>query len=195
MPDGKLWLVIADVCGKGVPAALQASSLHAAVHAFLQPGISPGEILGKVNTLLLRREIADSFVTALIMRIDPRTGETVYASAGHPAAIAFGDGLPAHSLAEAHGFMLGVFPEAVYANAAWQFSDLPTSLLMYTDGVSEAANSQEEQFGEDHLLTFSNGCQTATLEAFAQQLCLAIEQFRGGLEPTDDLTLLLCRRE
>lgn len=147
-PDA-LGVSIADVAGKGLPAALLMSSLQAAVRAFAHADSSPQALCASVNRLLCGQMIAGRFVTMAYLRLDAAKGTVAYANAGHnPPLLARANGgvepLPPS------GTVLGVFPDAEYQGAelALRSGD---RLLLYTDGISEARDRGEQEFGEDRL--------------------------------------------
>jgi serine phosphatase RsbU (regulator of sigma subunit) len=189
--DGRLWLVIADVSGKGVAAALQASAVHAAVQAVVEQCRCPSELLLRLNQLLLRREIPSSFVTCLAARIDPQSGEALLASAGHPYPVFVSEEHTTQCLDIETGFVLGAFREAGYQDVAWS---IPPSgvLLLYTDGVPEAMSEIGEEFGMDRLLATVKGGQSA--RDVLADVRGAVDSFRGDQDQSDDITILTCKR-
>jgi sigma-B regulation protein RsbU (phosphoserine phosphatase) len=192
--DGRLWLVVADVCGKGAPAALLASSIHTAVHALVGHCSSPAELLTRVNALLLRREVEESFVTCLIAAVDPRSGSAIFASAGHPVPLWAGCRTGPEPLRFETGMVLGAMGETAFPQTAWHFPAEGGSLLMYTDGISEAMSPEEEQFGEGRMLQVIGGSGSVSAQELAEHLLGRVEQFRGCCPQSDDLTVLVCRR-
>jgi sigma-B regulation protein RsbU (phosphoserine phosphatase) len=147
-PDG-LGVSIADVAGKGLPAALLMSSLQAAVRAFAQEASSPQALCASVNRLLCGQMIAGRFVTMAYLRLDGGRGTVAYANAGHnPPLLARSNGdiepLPPS------GTVLGVFADAEY-----QGGELPLRsgdrLLLYTDGITELRDAEDQEFGEPRL--------------------------------------------
>lgn len=142
-------LSIADVAGKGLPAALLMSSLQAAVRAFALDRSPPHAVCASVNRLLCGQMIAGRFATLVYLRLDAARGEITYANAGHnPPLLARSSG---HVEAlRSSGTVLGVFPDAEYAGAeaALESGD---RLLLSTDGFTEAQSHDDEEFGEERL--------------------------------------------
>ncbi len=143
-------IVIADVAGKGLPAALLMSNLQAAVRAFAQDGAAPATLCGNVNRLLCRHMVSGRFVTFCFTWIDPERRTITYANAGHnPPLLLRGNG-GVERLTEG-GVVMGVFADAAFAQA-----ELPWSpgdrLVFFTDGITEAANADGEEFGEERLV-------------------------------------------
>lgn len=192
--DDYPWLLVADVVGKGAPAALLTSSIHAAVHALVDRCSSPAELLNRLNALLLRRGFGERFVTCLVRVIALSTGDGLLASAGHPPPILTSSG-NCRKLSPACAYPLGVAHDAEYTNMEWSSPSCPSTLLMYSDGVVEALNHQGEQFGEARLL---EALSTEGLHAPSQLVGAvreAIQVFRGQRDTSDDLTVLACARE
>ncbi len=192
--DGRLWLLIADVCGKGVGAAMVASSVHALAHVLVDQCATPGRLLERLNKYLVVHEVGSSFVTCLAVALDPATGEAVMASAGHPHPLYVNaDQAPARIPIEG-GFMLGVFPDAAFADHHWSFPGRPGTLLLFTDGIPEALNEQDQQFTEERLLSVLATERSDTAEELVTAVRREVEAFRGDHEQSDDLTILACRR-
>jgi phosphoserine phosphatase RsbU/P len=192
--DGHLWLVMADVCGKGAPAALLASIVHAIVHAMVDQCSSPSQLLARLNRLLLRREMESSFVTCLVVRVAPTTGDVLLASGGHPWPLCISPAQPPRLLPVEGGIILGAFPDASFADVHWSLAEPGGALLMYTDGLTEALDAQGEQFGEDRLLRAASNGPSSNAQALVTTAMREVQAFRGGHYQSDDLTLLACRR-
>jgi serine phosphatase RsbU (regulator of sigma subunit) len=140
---------IADVAGKGLPAALLMSSLQASVRAFARDGARPQDVCASVNRLLCGQMIAGRFVTMVYLYLDAANDLVTYANAGHnPPLLARANGTL--EALNASGTVLGVFAEATYerASTALQSGD---RLLLYTDGITECRNAADEEFGQDRL--------------------------------------------
>jgi serine phosphatase RsbU (regulator of sigma subunit) len=144
-------LSIADIAGKGLPAALLMSSLQAAVRAFALDAAPPPAVCASVNRLLCGQMIAGRFATLVYLRLDAGRGVISYANAGHnPPLLARTTG-DVEAL-RATGTVLGVFPDAQYlaGEAVLRVGD---RLLLYTDGITEACNPDDEEFGMERLTT------------------------------------------
>jgi sigma-B regulation protein RsbU (phosphoserine phosphatase) len=142
-------LSIADVAGKGLPAALLMSSLQAAVRAFAMESSPPQAICGSVNRLLCGQMIAGRFATLCYLRLDAARGTIAYANAGHnPPLLARASG--EIERLQSGGTVLGVFPEVEYLGG-----EVPLCagdrLLLYTDGVTEVCGAGDDEYGEERL--------------------------------------------
>jgi phosphoserine phosphatase RsbU/P len=147
---GRVGLSIADVAGKGVPAALLMSNLQAAVRAFAHESAAPASICASVNRLLCRNMAAGRFVTFCYARIDVGAGRLTYANAGHnPPLLVTRDGRVERL--NPGGTVLGVFPESAYDQG--EFAIGPGDrLLFYTDGITESRNADGDEFAEERLV-------------------------------------------
>lgn len=190
--DGALWLLVADVCGKGAPAALLANSVHTAVHALVSQYTSPSALLTCLNELLLRRQVESSFVTCLAVRIVPATGEAQLTSAGHPFPAWIGPGHRAETIDMTPGLLLGIVDTARYTDTRWDFPESGGAMLLYSDGITEALNPADELFGEARLLDILSSCRGTGVGDLVTRVRTAVDAFRGECIQSDDLTLLAC---
>jgi sigma-B regulation protein RsbU (phosphoserine phosphatase) len=194
LPDGKWGILIADVSGHGTPAAVLMAVTHSLAHTYPGPPTPPGGMLTYLNRCLTRLYTAssDSFVTAFYGIYDPASRTLTYASAGHnpPRLKRCADGSLA-LLDRAGGFPLGVFPGEEYGQATHQL--IPgDELVLYTDGVTEAANAAGEQFGLARLDTVLENCAVGAADLL-QAVLAALEAFTGGRPAADDRTLLAAK--
>jgi phosphoserine phosphatase RsbU/P len=181
-------LCIADVAGKGLPAALLMSNLQAAVRGLASPSLAPEELCARLNTLLCRNMASDRFVTLFYAQLNGRERRLRYVSAGHNSPfILHGDG--SHERLREGGVVLGVFPNQAFKSEVIQLRS-GDRLVLFTDGVTEACNGEDEEFGEERLLgvLHENRGQTAT-EIQKKILQAASEFSRAPWR--DDATLLV----
>jgi serine phosphatase RsbU (regulator of sigma subunit) len=185
---GTLGLAIADVAGKGLPAALLMSSLQAAVRAFAQDSAPPAAICASVNRLLCGQMIPGRFATFCYLRLDRARGVIRFANAGHNPPLLVRPDAAIERLSSG-GLVLGVFPEAEYTGgeATLRSGD---RLLLYTDGISEARNASDEEFGEDRLADALVAHRHLDADAIHQALLGEVTTFAGG-SFQDDATLLV----
>ncbi len=188
LPDGAVMALIGDVQGKGLKAAGLTETVRSAARALALVLSSPEQVLATVNRLLLQREDAqEAFVTALLMRIDPASGEVLFLSAGHPPPLlisAAGSDL----LETSYGLPLGAF-DTSYEITRARLSPGDT-LVLYTDGLTEA-RSGRELFDEGRLLEASAALQGRPPREVVESLSAAATDFAGSLG--DDLQLLAVR--
>lgn len=187
----RLALCIADVVGKGIPAALLMSNLQAAVRAFATEATAPRELCAQVNRILCGHIAEGRFISFCYCVIDTETGELTYSNAGHyPPILIRGDGRTERL--SAGGAVLGVFVDSQYDEGRVSLG-AGDRLVLYTDGITEAHaadRTSDEEFGEERLeqLTIDHrGCSAPALEA---RLTEAVTSFSGG-RFDDDATLIV----
>ena len=189
--DNTLAVVIADVSGKGVPAALFMVIARTLIKNNAQYGKNPEEVFATVNNLLCENNEQAMFVTAFLGYLDTRTGKFTYANAGHNAPLLFTDG-GFDWLQAKRSMALAVMKDARYGQGEiiLQRGD---RLFLYTDGVTEAMNRENELFDNHRLLDAAN----RYCDHPQKELILAIkgevDEFAGGAEQSDDVTMLALR--
>ncbi len=186
--DGhRLAVCIADVAGKGVSAELLMANVQAAVRAFASGSESPAEVCGKVNRLLCENIAVGKFVTFLYGILDSDARGFAYCNAGHLPPIHIAKG--AAKMLDGGGAVLGVFP-------SWKFEDASVELqpgdrlLLFTDGITEAMDAKENEFGEANLAALSAACCTRSAEEMNRLLLEHVSKFCGA-HFQDDATLLV----
>ncbi len=185
-------LLIADVTGKGIPAALLMADVRALLHAAADNADGPGDALGRVNGILVRERATPLFVTAALLVVDVASGAIRFASAGHePSLVArFRGGIEG---LEVPGPILGAFGDATFEEGT---ADLRRgdALLLYTDGLTEARDPERRFYGEDRLLETLNSVCGMAAEEIKRTIVDDVHRFRGAAEAHDDLTLLVLER-
>ncbi len=188
---GQLGIAIADVAGKGVAAGLILSSFRSSMRAEIRNNYSISTIFGKVNELLLETTEPSRFVTALYGVLDVEKRRFTYSSAGHyPGLLVHEDG-SVEELA-AGGTVLGAFPNQHYGegHVTLRAGDM---LLLYTDGVTEAANKEGEEFGTSSLLDMAVTVRSRSSAKIAAAIERAVRSFSKRKVPGDDLTLVILK--
>jgi len=183
-----LGVSIADIAGKGLPAALLMSNLQAAVRAFAQEAVSPASINNSVNRLLCRNMASGRFATFCYARIEPAARRIVYSNAGHnPPLLLRGDG-SVERLGDG-GMVLGIFPDIQYdqSEVALRPGD---RLLFYTDGITEARDPEGEEYGEDRLAAVALAAGVAAAEGIKDAVLADVDGFTKG-KFEDDATLIV----
>jgi len=190
--DGSWLVAIADVSGKGVPAALLSSMLQAALRTQASAVATPAAILANINRLLYRSTAIQQFASFFLARIDGTGRELVSANAGHNWPLLRRRGGHRHLL-QRGGVLLGILEDVTYEEdrMALEPGDL---LVLYTDGVSEAMNAAGEMFGDERLHD-AVAAVPAHLgaRAVAEGLLEGLHTFLDGTEPQDDVTLVVVR--
>lgn len=191
-PDGTLDVVVADVCGKGMAASLLAASVQSAYQAWASDGLAPDVLCTRLNDLATKKTPPGKFVTLIAALYDPATGKIVFTNAGHnPGLVIRSSGKV--ELLEAHGIPLGLFPGRQYGSDSLTLlsGDL---LVLYTDGVTEAASPDGEEFGLERLSQAVAGARTRPLEEVEMAVTDALSAHAAGVPYADDRTLILLRR-
>lgn len=192
LPGGRLGVAIADVSGKGVPAALFMMSTRTLLKGAEIGWSDPGQVLGQVNDVLSQDNAAMMFVTLLYSILDPPSGRFSYACGGHdPPLLVHADG-SCEFLQHSGGMALGVFRGADYQCRTVQLSPGDT-LVLFTDGVTEAQNTKGEQFGMERLEAVFSSAPPASAERANAAVVSAVSEFVGGAAQFDDLTCAAVR--
>ncbi len=190
--DGRMHLAIADVSGKGMPAALLMASLRAALRSNVQHLDSPARVLEHINDLLYESTSLEKFATFFFGTLDMRTHELVYANAGHNYPVLVRADGEVRELAEG-GLVLGIVPGTCYEDGRTSLGPGDV-LFLYTDGITEAMDNLEEEFGVDrlhaHLRDNVHCCASEIVDGVLRE----VRQFVRGLELGDDVTMLVVRR-
>ena len=187
--DDHLCLVMADVSGKGVPAALfmMASKIILANNAML--GKSPAQILTDANKAICANNREDMFVTVWLGILELSTGKVTAANAGHEYPVLRHAGGSFELVKDKHGFVIGGMDGVRYKQYELQLSP-GDRLFLYTDGVPEATNGEKELFGTDRMLNALNEVRDAEPEEVLKGVRRAVDAFVKDAEQFDDLTML-----
>jgi len=188
----RLGLVVADVSGKGVSAALLMASLRASLHTEITPHYDLAAMAGRLNNFAHRSSAANSFITFFFCELSLKTGEVRYINAGHnPPAILSGRGKVERL--EPSGLCLGMFLSSAYEVKQAKL-DKGDMLFLFTDGLTECRNKAGQEYGEEQILDFLRHNRSRSVEELLQELKKRFQEFTAGIEPFDDTTLVLVKR-
>lgn len=191
MTDEKhLAFVMADVSGKGVPAALFMVIAKTLIKNYAQIGQEPGEVFTTVNRLLCEGNDAGLFVTSWMGILDLETGVMKYANAGHNPPLIKRENGKFEYLRSRPGFVLAGMDTVRYKQSELVLNP-GDRIFLYTDGVTEAANGEQQLYGEDRLERLLNRCQEDTAEEMLADLKKDIDSFVGKAPQFDDITMLM----
>jgi serine phosphatase RsbU (regulator of sigma subunit) len=192
LQNGRMIIALGDVSGKGTAAALLMSSLHAAIHAQVSAKSSLHETVDSVNRYLAENTPANRFVTLFIAELDPERGALQYINAGHnpPLIGRFGNTIEQLS---SGGFPLGILPSAEFEVGETHLG-IGDSLIVYSDGVSEANNPKEEEFGMDRLIDVVQRNLHASAAGLRDKVESALSAFTQTAPANDDITLVIVKR-
>jgi sigma-B regulation protein RsbU (phosphoserine phosphatase) len=190
--DGSFMVACGDVSGKGVPAALVNSLVKASYRHLLQRQYSPNEIMKNLNTFLRDNVLEGRFCTMVIARVDTVSRNLTYCNAGHnyPLLIRH-DGQV--EMMRGGGLPLGLNVPVRNYEEYQQPLHKGDSLLLYSDGVTEAVNPDEEEFGEARLIEAVTPAVRGSLQQGIDYIYSALKQFTQSQPQADDITMLLCR--
>lgn len=190
--DGKMLIALGDVSGKGTAAALLMSSLHAAIHAQVSAKSSLDQTITSVNQYLAENTPANRFVTLFAAELDPGSGVLKYINAGHnPPLIGRADGTIAQL--SSGGFPLGIMPAAEF-ELGETILHPGESLVVYSDGVSEANNILDEEFGMERLSAVVQNNLRASAAGMRDKVEAALSAFTQTAPANDDITLVIVKR-
>lgn len=191
LPNGELGIAIGDVSGKGVSAALIMSSIQAAlrVAAPIEPDLS--SLIARLNALLFRMAGGRKYVTFFFGRYNPLTGELRYVNAGHNPPLLIHDGEVA--MIDSTGQPIGILADAWCEERRVTLARGAT-LFLYTDGLNEANNANEEEFGNGRLRESVARASRASLQSIAQSVLEDVHAFEAGTPASDDKTIVVMRR-
>lgn len=190
--DGGFTVAIADVSGKGVPAALLMSSLRASLRAQIHDHCDPAPTMERLNSFIYSSTKVESFVTGFLCVIDGGTGEVRFANAGHePPLVLRANGTI--DTIDGGGLILGAFPTAPYEEVRLTLEpgDL---MLLYTDGVTEAMNVDEEFYGMERIIEYLGSLVGSTASDTLSAFASSVNDFTAGAEQSDDITLVAVKR-
>ena len=188
LAEKTLGLCIADVAGKGMPAALLMSNLQAAVRGLSSLSVAPNLLCSRLNSIVFRNTDSDRFITFFYAQLDGPARRLAYVNAGHNAPVVVrSDG--SHERLREGGAVLGVFASRDYEMGSVQLSQ-GDRVILFTDGVTEACNLGGEEFGESRLLRLLEDHRTLSANALQAKILAAVAEFSGG-RWQDDATLLV----
>jgi sigma-B regulation protein RsbU (phosphoserine phosphatase) len=185
-------LMVADVSGKGIAASLLTASLEALAAGPIEAGLPPDDICTRLSRRLFLRTPPEKYATAFLAVLEPATGRLTYTNAGHNPAVVVRSGGAVDKL-EATGTPIGLIPGATYSaeELSLQAGD---TLAIYTDGITEAADPDDEEFGLERLTRVLVEHRGAELDALRSRLETELEGFVRGVPYADDRTMVLLRR-
>jgi sigma-B regulation protein RsbU (phosphoserine phosphatase) len=193
LEEGRVGIAIADVSGKGVPAALFMMSSRTLLKGSAIGAEEPHIVLGSVNSLLEEDNESLMFVTVFYAVFDPKTGDFTYANGGHnPPLLVHADGSSEY-LPTTDGVALGVMPEYEFEESRVTLA--PGELVvLYTDGVTEAIDAEDEEFGPERLQEVFRGGPPDSVREANEVVFSAVREFAGDAPQFDDITCVTLMR-
>ena len=192
--DERIGLVIADVSGKGVPASLFMAVSLTLLRATALRGVSSAECLTYANKLLCKESLDSMFVTVFYGIYHYKTGMMDYTNAGHNPPYLLRGGRTVECLPVASNFVVGVFDDIEFESNTLTFG-IGDTLLLYTDGVTEAFNDKREQFSESNLQDIlASMHESSSAKEVVTSVLQSVKTFSGDYPQSDDITLLSLQR-
>ena len=190
--DGTCAIMVADVSGKGIAASLLTASLEALAAGPIHDGVSPEMICDRVSHLLFERTPPEKYATGFLASFDPASGLFCYCNAGHNPGFVLRTGGEV-DLLESTGMPLGILPTGVYSadNVTLEKGD---TVVLYTDGLTEAENPDEDEYGEEKLAELCAEHRGESLEELAATISADQDAFVRGVPYVDDRTVVMVRR-
>jgi sigma-B regulation protein RsbU (phosphoserine phosphatase) len=193
-PDAdRILFVVADVAGKSIPAAMLMATFQASLRTLSTSGVALAELVAGVNRYACSNSQGGvRFTTAFFAELDPATGDVVYINAGHNVPILRKTSGAVERL-EAGGIPVGIFAESPYQVGTTRLE--PSDwLVIFTDGIVEAVNAQDEEYGEPELIRVVDGGSGAAPAELLRRLLGELDKYVGNTPQHDDMTCLLLKR-
>jgi sigma-B regulation protein RsbU (phosphoserine phosphatase) len=190
LPNGNIALVVADVSGKSVSAALLVSILQASLRAYLEDRFVLTKLVGKLNRIILNQSTAEKFITFFIAILDPRARTIRAVNAGHNPPLLVRDGQL--TKLKTGGVALGCIEFDQYVSEDHQLQPGDT-LVMFTDGVTEATTKSDKLYDDDRLEKFVLANSNLSASDLIEAIYKDVETFVGNAEQSDDITLLILK--
>ena len=188
-----IYFAVGDVSGKGVPAALYMAISRSLFHYVSEMSLSTSSIVSCINSSFCSGNQSNMFITMFVGRIDLDTREMVFCNAGHNPIVIISPSGEAKYIHAKSNLAAGVFDEFQYEKES-MIVEKGSRLIIYTDGVTEAENSNKDQYGEDQLIKFAGSISPDTpSEAFVDELVKSIKTFTGDNDQNDDITIMSVR--
>jgi len=193
LDDGRLAVNIADVSGKGIPAALFMALTVTVLRFGMSLGLPPAEVVDRANELILADQRSRMFATAFVGYLNLHNGELWFASGGHNPAVFYHAHNQTTELVSAPGVAIGLFKDAQFDASSLQL-DPGDILVLYTDGITEAIDADEDEFGEDRLQDLIASHADASAEEITRLVLEAVMDFSGDSNFADDATMVVIKR-
>ena len=191
--ENRILFVVADVAGKSIPAAMLMATFQASLRTLSTSGVALPELVAGVNRYACSNSQGGvRFTTAFLAELDPATGNIVYINAGHNVPILRRASGAVERL-EAGGIPVGIFPESPYDVQSTRL-DPGDWLVIFTDGVVEAANAKDEEFGETELIKLVDRESGSSPAEMLRRMLADLDRFVGNTPQHDDMTCLILKR-
>jgi sigma-B regulation protein RsbU (phosphoserine phosphatase) len=191
-PDGQVAIVVGDVCGKGMPAALLMMTLQARFQVLAEHPAKPAQLMERLNRILVLASLNNRFISFFLSMIHPLSGEVQFCNAGHNAPLLVRQDGRIEWL-EGGGPVLGILPDISYTEESLKLEQGDVAVF-YSDGVTEANNPSSEEFGEKRLADFVQMIRHQSADQILQALTQNLQNWIGEGTAHDDMTLVVARK-
>ncbi|MCK4384905.1 MAG: SpoIIE family protein phosphatase, partial [candidate division Zixibacteria bacterium] len=189
--DDRVGIAIADATGKGIPAAMLISLVHASLRSEVKNRLCPSRVMANINQLILSSTSSEKFATMFYGELDPKGRKLIYCNAGHNYPVVIHrDGRV--EFLDTGGLVLGAFQEAIYERGEVLFEKNDT-VFFYSDGLTENFNNNGEEFGEKRLIDLLLGNRSLDPEGLKKKVIEESTNFTGGIPPYDDFTIVVLK--
>jgi phosphoserine phosphatase RsbU/P len=193
LAGGKYAIVIADVSGKGVPAALLVSTLHATLHAYIDATTDLATLVCRLNNVIHLNTEPERYITMFMAVLDPLEGTVTYVNAGHCFPFVVRSKQVSITPLPATGLPVGMFEGVAFEQVTYKLEPADF-LVLYTDGVTEAMNKAFEEYGETRFHQAMVGYSNQSAAGFLGGIVSEVEKFVSGEPQSDDITMLVLKR-
>jgi len=195
LPDGRVGVAVADVSGKGIPAAFFMAVARTLLRATAMNSTSPADCLAQVNDMLCQHGVTSMFVSVFYAIVDPKSWRVDYCNGGHlpPYLMSGMHAEEAIPLDGGDGIVLGVEEGMSFVGATCQLHK-GDAIFFYTDGVTEAFDRDKNQFSEERLIEYLLSNRSLSAHALSENLYAFVDEFRDGAQQNDDFTSLVVKR-
>ncbi|MBR4324769.1 MAG: SpoIIE family protein phosphatase [Bacteroidales bacterium] len=193
LDNDRIGFLIADVCGKGIPASIFMAVSRTVIRTTGLRGIPPAEVIDTANKLIAADSVDCMFVTVFYGTYNVKTGEVIYCNAGHNPPHVLKSSCTVEILPKSKSMVVGAMEIAKYKEDRLQL-EKGDSLVMFTDGVTEAMNPEREEFGTDRLNESLKDVAYRSCAEIIETVKDDIKDFANGAEQSDDITMLVIKR-
>jgi phosphoserine phosphatase RsbU/P len=192
-PDGRVAMLVGDVAGKGMPAALLMSSLQARVQVLFDDPVDLAALVTRLNRIITSNCPSNRFISFFFGVLDPKTGVLTYVNAGHNPPLLVHRTGDVEKL-EGTGVILGILPVAKYEQRTCTLEPGDV-VVLFSDGVTEACTPDtDEEFGEDRLAAALAELKDLPAQSIIESINQQVQEFTAGAPPADDITLVIAKR-
>jgi sigma-B regulation protein RsbU (phosphoserine phosphatase) len=193
LKNGKYALIIADVAGKGIGAALLVSTLDAALYSYLEFDIPLTEMADRLNRLIYKSSPSDKYITFFIAVLNSKTGELDIVNAGHNPIFLLRSNGTLENI-DAGGVGLGMFDFGIPFAGQKLIMNAGDRLFLYTDGIPEAMNEKEEEYSDEKMIKFFTDNSSTPSKEFIDDLVKDVKEYSGTALQSDDITAMILKR-